>query len=71
MPCMFRLPHRLLLPCRLFLTILAFTLLPGCTVVKVADVAASSAIGVTVGTVKMTGKAIGAAIPDGDDEDDD
>ena len=69
MPRMLRRPHRLLL-CRLLLTMLPLPLLPGCTVVKVADVAASSAIGVTVGTVKMTGKAIGAAIPDGDDEDD-
>lgn len=55
-------------PCRRLLLILACTLLPGCTVVKVADVAASSAIGITVGTAKMTGKAIGAAIPDGDED---
>lgn len=58
-------------PCRLFLLILTVTLLPGCTVVKVADVAASTAIGVTAGTVKLTGKAIGAAIPDGDNDDED
>ncbi len=40
-----------------------------CTVVKVVDAAASTAVGVTVGTVKATGKVLGAAIPDGDDHD--
>ncbi len=41
----------------------------GCTVIKVVDVAASTAIGVTKVAVKTTGKVVGAAIPDGDDED--
>ncbi len=45
------------------------TLLGGCTVVAVADAVASTAIGVTKGVVKTTGKVIGAAIPDGDDKD--
>ena len=61
------------------LLILFFTtiFLSSCTVVKVVDVAASTAIGVTKGVVKTTGKVVGAAIPDGDkkdkedDEDDD
>ncbi|MCA1790778.1 MAG: NF038104 family lipoprotein [Thioalkalivibrio sp.] len=39
----------------------------GCTAVKVVDAAASTAIGVTKGTVKTTGRVIGAAIPSGKD----
>lgn len=67
-------PHRHIFscpPCRTLLLILAITLLPGCTVVKVVDATASTAIGVTMGTVKMTGKAIGAAIPEGDEDKED
>jgi hypothetical protein len=58
---------------------LLFAGLSGCTVIAVADAAAGLAIGAgslavdaAVGTVKLTGKAVGAAagalIPDGDDE---
>ena len=61
-----------------FLTLLTIALatlsLSSCTVVKVVDVAASTAIGVTKTAVKTTGKVVGAAIPDGDkdkDEDED
>lgn len=43
--------------------------LHACTVVKVVDVAASTTIGVAKGTAKATGKVVGAAIPDGDDDD--
>ena len=39
-----------------------------CMVVKVVDVAASTAIGVTKVAVKTTGAVVGAVIPDGDDE---
>lgn len=45
--------------------------LQACTVVKVVDVAASTTIGVAKGTVKATGAVVDAAIPDGDDEDED
>lgn len=41
----------------------------GCTVIKIADAAASTAIGVTKGAVKVTGAAVGAVIPDGDKKD--
>lgn len=50
------------------LLILSFSM-SACTVVKVVDAAASTAVGVTVGTVKATGKVLGAAIPDGDNDD--
>lgn len=43
--------------------------LQACTVVKVVDLAASTTIGVAKGTVKATGAVVGAAIPDGDDDD--
>jgi len=52
------------------LLILLFSM-SGCTVVKVVDAAASTAVGVTVGTVKATGKVLGAVIPDGDNDDED
>lgn len=44
-------------------------LFQACTVVRVVDAAASTTIGVAKGTVKTTGKVVGAAIPDGDDKD--
>ncbi len=50
------------------LLILLFSMC-GCTVVKVVDAAASTAVAVTVGTVKATGKVLGAVIPDGDNDD--
>ena len=43
--------------------------LSSCTVVKIVDTAASTAVGVTKGAVKLTGKAVGAVIPDGDKKD--
>lgn len=56
---------RLLLAPALFLCV---TLFQGCTVIKVVDAAASTAIGVTKATVKTTGKVAGAVIPDGKKE---
>lgn len=53
------------------LLLLALPLLSGCTVVSAVDVVAGTAIDVSVGTVKTTGKVIGAVIPDGDDREDD
>lgn len=53
---------RLLLVPALLLCVTAFQ---GCTVVKVVDAAASTAVGVTKATVKTTGKVAGAVIPDG------
>jgi hypothetical protein len=61
----------------LFTTLLALTALQGCTVLAIADTAGSIAVkGVglaadaAIGTVKLTGKAVGLAadvvIPDGD-----
>ena len=58
---------------------LAAALLPGCTVITVAGAAAglavsagSLAVDAAVGTVKLTGKAVGAAagavLPGGDEE---
>ena len=51
---------------------LASALLAGCTVVTIAGTAASAAVtgvglaaDVAVGTVKLTGKAIGAVLPGG------
>ena len=41
-----------------------------CTVVKVVDAAASTAVGAAKGTAKVTGKVAGAAIPDGDEDED-
>ena len=45
--------------------------LQGCTVVSAVDAAASTAIDITVGAVKTTGKVVGevvdVVIPDGDD----
>ena len=51
------------------LTLFALACLNACTVVKVVDAAASTAIGVTKGAVKATGAVAGAVIPDGDDDD--
>lgn len=52
--------------------ILIFVLtIQGCTVVSIVDAAASTAVTVGTVAVKGTGALIGAAIPDGDDEDDD
>ncbi len=53
---------------RLFICTLFLSMLNGCTVLAIADVAASTAIGVTKGVVKTTGKVVGAVIPDGDDD---
>ena len=49
----------------IFLCFLVFGL-SACTVVKVVDIAASTA----VGAVKTTGKVVAAAVPDGDDDED-
>jgi len=43
-------------------------LLSGCTAVKIVDAAASTAVGAAVGAVKVTGKVVGAPIPDGDED---
>nr|WP_296751293.1 NF038104 family lipoprotein [Thioalkalivibrio sp.] len=59
------------LPGPLFLLFLLALLSSGCTAVKVVDAAASTAIGVTKGTVKTTGRVVGAAIPSGKDEKED
>jgi hypothetical protein len=53
------------------LLFLLFLLSSGCTAVKVVDAAASTAIGVTKGTVKTTGRVVGAAIPSGKDQKED
>ncbi|HET8747479.1 MAG TPA: hypothetical protein VFM98_17900 [Ramlibacter sp.] len=64
---------------RIALAGLAAALLSGCTVITVAGAAAglavtagSLAVDAAVGTVKLTGKAVGAAagavLPDGDDD---
>jgi len=43
--------------------------LSGCTVIAIADTAASAVVGVTKIAVKGTVAVVDAAIPDGDDED--
>lgn len=64
---------------RATLAALAATLLTGCTVITVAGAAAGLAVGAgslavdaAVGTVKLTGKAVGAAagavLPSGDED---
>lgn len=47
--------------------------LGGCvsTAIGVTTGVAKGAVGVTKGTVSATGKVVGAAIPDGDDDDED
>lgn len=42
--------------------------LSSCTAIAIVDAAASTAIGVGKGAVKITGAVAGAAIPNGDDE---
>jgi len=54
---------------RLAALTLFITSTAACTVVKVVDAVASTAVGVTATAVKTTGKAVGAVIPDGDDKD--
>ncbi|GAA6152026.1 NF038104 family lipoprotein [Pseudoteredinibacter isoporae] len=64
----------ILTPSRLFLLALFLSnisLMQGCTVVAIADAAASTVIGVGKVAVKGTVAVVDAAIPDGDDEDDD
>lgn len=52
----------------LFATFLfSLLLVSSCTVIKVADTAASATIGAATTTVKATGKVIDLAIPDGAD----
>lgn len=41
-----------------------------CTLIKIADTAASATIGAASTTIKATGKVVEAAIPDGDKGDD-
>jgi hypothetical protein len=60
---------------RLTLAAVVAAALSGCTVITVAGLAAGAAItaadlavDAAVGTVKLTGKAVGAVLPDGDDE---
>lgn len=45
--------------------------LSGCTVIAIADTAASAVVGVTKIAVKGTVAVVDAAIPDGDDDDED
>jgi len=54
----------------LFLCLFVVGLSSGCTVVKVVDAAASTTVGAVKGTAKVTGKVVGAAIPDGDKKED-
>ncbi|MDA9004065.1 NF038104 family lipoprotein [bacterium] len=56
---------------KLYLVILAVIGLQSCTVVAIVDAAASTAITAGSLVVQGTGAVIGAAIPDGDDDDDD
>lgn len=56
---------------RISLLLSVLALQSGCTLVSAVDAVASTAIDVTAGTVKLTGKAIGAALPDSDNEEDD
>jgi len=51
-----------------FIVCIFSTCLSSCTAVKVVDTAASAAIGTASGMVKVTGKVIDAAIPDGKDD---
>ena len=44
--------------------------LSGCTLIAVTDAAVGTAVGVTKGAVKTTGVVVGAAIPDGDSNED-
>jgi hypothetical protein len=60
---------------RLTLAGLVAAALSGCTVITVAGLAAGVAltagelaVDAAVGTVKLTGKAVGAVLPDGDDK---
>jgi organic hydroperoxide reductase OsmC/OhrA len=60
---------------RVTLAVLVAAALSGCTVITVAGIAAGAAItaadlavDAAVGTVKLTGKAVGAVLPDGDEE---
>ncbi|MCV6622557.1 MAG: NF038104 family lipoprotein [Cellvibrionaceae bacterium] len=55
----------------LALSIFVLLNLQGCTVVAIADAAASTVIGVGKVAVKGTVAVVDAAIPDGDDEDED
>jgi len=55
----------------LALSIFVLLNLQGCTVVAIADAAASTVIGVGKVAVKGTVAVVDAAIPDGDDDDED
>jgi len=61
--------HRILPVFATIMLVITALGLQSCTVVKVVDVAASTTIGAAKGAAKVTGKAVGAAIPDGDDKD--
>ena len=53
---------------RVSILLFLLTSLTGCIAVKAVDTAADIAIGTASGTIKITGKVIDAAIPDGDSE---
>lgn len=58
-------------PARLFLVLLLALPLSGCgtyIVAKTVTGAGKLAVGTTVGAVKLTGKAVAAVIPGGDDD---
>ncbi len=49
---------------KLILLCMLVLVLPSCTVVKIADIAAST----TIGVAKTTIKVVGVVVPDGDEE---
>lgn len=52
----------------LVLLFVASISLSGCTVIAVADAAASATVGAAKATVKTTGAVLDAAIPDGEED---